>query len=53
VHVLDLEADLYGETLHVEIVGFVREDRAFSSQEELSRQMAADVERARHWAGWP
>ena len=51
VHVLDLEGDLYGEALDVELAGFVREDRAFSSPEELSRQMAADVERARRWAG--
>ncbi|MBD3349761.1 MAG: riboflavin biosynthesis protein RibF [Candidatus Eisenbacteria bacterium] len=47
VHVLELAADLYGTSMEVDVLEFLREDRAFSSVEELANQIAADVERLR------
>lgn len=46
-HVLDYEQDLYGEPIVVEFVGRVRGDVCFSGREELSRQIARDIEVAR------
>lgn len=47
VHILGEEAELYGNVLHVEIMRFLRADRAFSSKEELAAQIAEDVAQAR------
>ena len=42
VHLLDFAGDLYGRTLAVEFLAFVRPDQAFQGVEDLKRQMAAD-----------
>jgi riboflavin kinase/FMN adenylyltransferase len=47
VHLLDLDADLYGRDLEVEFVHALREDERFPSQEALVAQMRADREAAR------
>jgi riboflavin kinase/FMN adenylyltransferase len=44
---LDFEGDLYGRRLRLELWQRLREERAFASEEELVRQIAADVEAAR------
>ncbi len=47
VHLLDAECDLYGETLEVAFVERLREERKFSSVEELRAQITLDVAAAR------
>jgi riboflavin kinase / FMN adenylyltransferase len=44
---LDFAGDLYGERLRLELWQRLRDERAFESEEELVRQIAADVEAAR------
>ena len=44
---LDFEGDLYGQTIEVELLEFLREERRFGSTEELSHQIEADKKRAR------
>ena len=46
-HLLDFEGDLYGRRLVVELWQRLREERAFSSEEELVAQIARDVEQTR------
>jgi riboflavin kinase/FMN adenylyltransferase len=47
VHLLDFEADLYGDTLELQFALRLRGERRFGSLEELSAQIAEDVRRAR------
>lgn len=47
VSVLDERLDLYGELIRVQLINFVREDKVFASAEDLTRQIAVDVETAR------
>jgi riboflavin kinase / FMN adenylyltransferase len=44
---LDFEGDIYGEHLRLELWERLRDERAFASEEELVRQIAADVEAAK------
>jgi riboflavin kinase / FMN adenylyltransferase len=44
---LDFEGDLYGQRLRLELWERLRDERAFASEEDLVRQIAADVEAAR------
>jgi len=46
VHVLDLDADLYGRTLSVDVLELIRGERRFESTEELARQIAEEIARA-------
>jgi riboflavin kinase/FMN adenylyltransferase len=46
-HLVDFEGDLYGRRLVVELWRRLREERAFTSEEELVAQIARDVEEAR------
>ncbi|MDR4493808.1 MAG: bifunctional riboflavin kinase/FAD synthetase [Nitrospirales bacterium] len=47
VHIFDQNLQLYGQELHVEFVGMVRGDQAFSNVEDLLEQMNRDGECAR------
>lgn len=47
VHLLDYQGDLYGKEIEVVFGEYLRAEQAFSSVEELARQIALDVERAR------
>lgn len=47
VFLLDFDGDLYGHQMEVEFVGFIRDDRKFSSADELVHQMDADVAQVR------
>ena len=44
---LDFEGDIYGQRLRLELWERLRDERAFASEEELVRQIAADVEAAK------
>lgn len=44
---LDYDGDLYGETVEVELVSFLRPEARFDDLEALKAQMAADVAEAR------
>jgi riboflavin kinase / FMN adenylyltransferase len=44
---LDFEGDLYGQRLRLELWERLRDERAFASEEDLVRQIAADVDAAR------
>jgi riboflavin kinase/FMN adenylyltransferase len=46
-HLLDFEGDLYGRRLVVELWRWLREERAFSSEDELVAQITRDVAAAR------
>ncbi len=47
VHLLDFAGDIYGRSLHVELVARVREERRFPSLDALVAQIGADVVTAR------
>jgi riboflavin kinase/FMN adenylyltransferase len=47
VHVFDFDGDLYGRTLRVALVEYLRGERKFESVEALKAQIAEDARRAR------
>jgi riboflavin kinase/FMN adenylyltransferase len=47
VFLLDFDGDLYGKTIEIEVIAFLRGDEAFASEAALKAQMAKDCERAR------
>ncbi len=47
VHMLDQTSDLYGQEISVQFVARVRGDHTFASADDLSKQIARDVEQAR------
>ncbi len=47
VHLLDFSGDLYGKTIEVELIAFLRDEAKFDSLGELKRQMTQDVIDAR------
>lgn len=46
-HLFDFSGDLYGKTIEVELIAFLREEAKFDSLGELKRQMTQDVIDAR------
>jgi len=48
-HLLDAAPDLYGAPLEIRFLGRLRPELKFDNPEQLSRQIAADVERARRF----
>lgn len=46
-HLLDFSGDLYGRTIEVELIAFLRDEAHFDSLGELKRQMTQDVIDAR------
>jgi riboflavin kinase/FMN adenylyltransferase len=46
-HLLDFEGDLYGQRLVVQLWEFLREERAFDSEDDLVAQIGRDVEATR------
>jgi riboflavin kinase/FMN adenylyltransferase len=49
IFLFDFNGDLYGTTLDVAFIGFIREELRFDSVETLVRQMDDDSARAREW----
>ena len=47
VHLLDFEGDLYGQTLNVQFLGRLREERKFNSAQQLIDQMHRDEAQSR------
>jgi len=47
IHLLDFSGDLYGQRLSVQPVKKLREEKKFSSLEELQENIARDIQRAR------
>jgi len=47
VHVFEFAGDLYGKTLRVELVDFIRPEMKFSGLDQLKAQIAADANAAR------
>ncbi|WP_429912526.1 bifunctional riboflavin kinase/FAD synthetase [Glycocaulis sp.] len=47
VFFFDFSGDLYGKTLEVELIGFIREERRFDGLDALKNQIAADSDEAR------
>jgi riboflavin kinase / FMN adenylyltransferase len=47
VNLFDFDGELYGETVDVAFIGWVRHEQAFSSVEALKRHMLADCAQAR------
>ncbi len=47
VHLFDYSGTLYGSTLHIEVVAFLRHERKMASLEELKRQLEKDKEQAK------
>ena len=47
VHLFDFSGELYGELLTVELVAYLREEKAFAGLDALKAQMAADSQEAR------
>ncbi len=48
-HILDFEADLYQETLTLEFLERLREERRFPSKDALVQQIQQDILQARHF----
>ncbi len=46
-NLLDFAGDLYGKTVTVELCEFLRDDRKFSSKEELKAQIEKDIEKTK------
>lgn len=51
VHLLDFNTDIYGETLRVKFLHFVRHDQWFDNMEEMVQQMALDERKVRELLG--
>jgi riboflavin kinase/FMN adenylyltransferase len=49
VHLLDIEADLYGKRIDVAFLHFLREEAYFETHEALAQQIHADVQAAKVW----
>ncbi len=47
VHVLDYHGDLYGHELKIDIIERLRDEKRFSTAEELRKQIAEDVKQGR------
>ena len=47
VFLFDFDGDLYGQTLDVAFIGWIRHEQKFDSVEALKRQIAADAAQAR------
>ncbi|MCI5048907.1 MAG: bifunctional riboflavin kinase/FAD synthetase [Rickettsiales bacterium] len=47
VHLFDTELDLYGKHLHVEFIGFIREEQKFEGLDALQNQITQDIKQAK------
>ena len=47
VHLLDWSGDLYNQSIRVAFVGFIRPELKFGGIDELTAQIARDIDKAR------
>jgi riboflavin kinase/FMN adenylyltransferase len=47
VHLIDFSGDLYGQTLRVELIDWIRDQQKFPGIDALKQQLRSDIERAR------
>ncbi len=47
VHIVGFSGDLYGQTLEVELINFIRPQEDFLSEEDLAAQIRKDIDTAR------
>lgn len=47
IHLLDFDGDLYGETVQINYLAFVRPEEKFPSAEEMRFQVLRDIDEAR------
>lgn len=47
IHFLDYVGDIYNKNLEVKVVGFLRDEKKFSSKEEFKNQLKSDIEEVR------
>ena len=52
-HLLHFGGELYGKELEIELLGKIRDDRRFESEEEAKRTIAADTAAARQYFNPP
>jgi riboflavin kinase/FMN adenylyltransferase len=45
----DFDRQVYGEHMHVEFLHKLRDEAKFPDLESLTKQIALDVEQAKHW----
>jgi riboflavin kinase / FMN adenylyltransferase len=51
VHILDFDADIYGQTISVDILDVIRDNHVYKNLEELIVQIKKDVNHVRaHWS---
>lgn len=50
IHVIGFSGDLYGQTLEVELAGFIRPQEDFSSPDELAAQIRKDIDTVRNYS---
>lgn len=46
-HILDFDRDIYGETIRVEFIEFIRDEQKFDGLEALKGQISADIQTVR------
>jgi len=50
VHIVDFDRDIYGQILRIDIMDIIRDNRPFTSLDELKQQIQKDVNHVRaHW----
>ncbi len=49
VHLFDFDQQIYGKHLHVEFLHKLRDEAKYPDLESLKKQIALDVEQAKHW----
>ena len=48
-HILDFNADIYGQTIDVDLLTFIRAEQKFASIDDLKRQIGMDADFARNY----
>ena len=47
VHLFDFDKVIYGEQIKVEFIEFLRDEKTYSSKEELMKQINEDIKRTK------
>ncbi|MHC6231946.1 riboflavin kinase [Arthrobacter sp. MMS24-T111] len=49
-HLLDVNEDLYGRTIHIQLATKIRDQRAFENVQSLMEQLRQDVQKVHEWS---